>query len=148
MDKAGDTDVGAAQMRGTTEGGGMRAAAWTRQHRRGARHGQEGQAGSTNEGWQTVANGGKWWQTRGWHRQGGRHRQWDGTEGETYLRTCDVTSVCSGVPTGAPWATCAGKHLLGMVRAHMAGKVYKPMTATQKFGQVCPQNIYGTVSCS
>ena len=31
MDKEGDTDVGAAWMRGTTEGGGMRAAAQTRQ---------------------------------------------------------------------------------------------------------------------
>ena len=30
MDEAGNTDMGAAQMRGTTEGGGMRAAAWTR----------------------------------------------------------------------------------------------------------------------
>ena len=59
------------------------------------------------------------------------------------LRTCDVTSG-SGIPTGAPWAACAGKHLLGMVCARMAGKVYKPMTTAQNFGQVCPQKIlYG-----
>ena len=100
-------------------------------------HGQEGQAGSTNEGWRMVANEGvaqirraAW--TMGWH---GRQ--------DLSLRMCDVTSVCSGVPTEAPWATCAGKHLLGMVHAHMAGKVYKPMIAAQKFGQVCPQKIYG-----
>ena len=49
----------------------------------------------------------------------------------------------SGVPMGAPWAMCAGKHLLGMVCAHMAGKVYKPMTATQNFGQVYLQKNYG-----
>ena len=63
------------------------------------------------------------------------------------LRTRDMTSG-SGIPMGAPWAVCAGKHLLGMVCACMAGKVYKPMSAAQKFGQVCPYNIYGTVSCS
>ena len=53
------------------------------------------------------------------------------------LRTRDVTS--GGVPT------CAGKHLLGMVRARMASKVYKPMTAAQNFGQVCPQKIYSAL---
>ena len=30
MDKVGDMDMGAAWIRGTTEGGGMRAMAWTR----------------------------------------------------------------------------------------------------------------------
>ena len=53
------------------------------------------------------------------------------------LRTCDVMSG-SGVPTGAP----GRMHLLGMVRARMAGKVYKPMTATQNFwASVPPKNI-------
>ena len=66
----------------------MRAVAWTRQHRQGAWHGQEGQVGGMNKGWLTVANKGVA-QTR--------RAAW-----MARLRTCDMTSVCSGVPMGAP----------------------------------------------
>ena len=60
------------------------------------------------------------------------------TDNGVALRTHDVTSG-SGIPMGAHWAACAGKHLLGMVHACMVGMVYKPMTTTQNFGQVCLQ---------
>ena len=86
-----------------------------------------------NEGWQMVANKGVA-QTRRAARM-------------VRLRTCDVMSVCSSVPMGAPWAACAGKHLLGMVHACMAGKVYKPMTGRlppKNLGRCAPQKyIYG-----
>ena len=87
-DEEGDTDMGAARMRGTTEGGGMRAVAQTRQHRRGVWHGQEGQVGSTNEGWKMVANEGVAQMRRAaWMAR---------------LRSRDEMTICSGILMGAP----------------------------------------------
>ena len=69
-DEAGNTDVGVAQMRGTTEGGRMRAAAWTRWHGRGgtdeAARTRWHRPGSTDEAAQTRCTA---W-TRG---PGGQH---------------------------------------------------------------------------
>ena len=58
MDKAGNTDVGVAWMRGTTEGGGM-TAAWTRR--------QHGQGGGMDKAAQTRCTA----RTRG---PGGQHK--------------------------------------------------------------------------
>ena len=84
------------QMRGTTEGGRMRAAAWMRLHRCLTRcvAWTRGPGGWHEQG---VANGGE--QGGGTDEEGGMD---DGTAQKARLRTCDVTSVCSSVLTGAP----------------------------------------------
>ena len=101
MDKAGDMDVGATRMRGTTEGGRMRAAAWTRRHRRGAQHGQEGQVGGMNEGWQMVANGGE--------RGGGTDEEGGTDDGMALLGRVMSHPFAVVFRREPPEAACAGK---------------------------------------
>ena len=145
-------------------------AAWTRwRHGRGGRHRRGGGTDEgDNRGWQNEGGGTDeaaqmrcvaW--TRGpgrWHEQGvangGERGGGTDEEGGT-----DDGMALLGRVMSHPFAVVfrweppgprvlASTCLAWSMHAWLARYIYKPMTAAQKFGQVCPQNIYGMVSCS